>query len=151
MVTINRGFVLAAAVAAALLAGVLAGWSQPKPTLDFAFFVARVEPVFLEKRAGHARCYVCHVESNNAFRLVKLTPGAKAWNEGQSRENFAMTQLLVNPGDPATSRLLLHPLAPERGGDPYHSGGRQFSSNNDPAWKTLAAWINGAKLDAAKK
>ena len=72
---------------------------------------------------------MCHVESNNAFRLVKLAPGAQVWSEAQSRENFAMTSLLVNPGDPATSRLLLHPLAPERGGDPFHSGGRQFSSN----------------------
>jgi hypothetical protein len=41
--------------------------------------------------------------------------------------------------------VLLHPLAPEDGGDVYHSGGRQFADKNDPAWKTLAQWINGEK------
>jgi len=123
--------------------------SQPKaPSLDFEFFVRRVEPIFLDKRLSHTRCYVCHVESNNAFRLEKLAPGSRSWTDEQSRRNFATVSILVNPGDPATSRLLLHPLAPEAGGDVFHSGGRQFASKADPAWKTLAAWVNGAKLDA---
>jgi hypothetical protein len=126
--------------------------SQPKPpSLDLAFFVRRVEPIFLEKRPSHTRCYVCHVESNNAFRLEKLAPGSKSWTDEQSRRNFETVSILVNPGDPATSRLLLHPLAPEVGGDVFHSGGRQFVSKADPAWKTLAAWVNGAKLDAPGK
>ena len=126
--------------------------SQPKlPSLDLAFFVRRVEPIFLEKRLSHTRCYVCHVESNNAFRLEKLAPGSKSWTDEQSRRNFETVSILVNPGDPATSRLLLHPLAPEAGGDVFHSGGRQFASKADPAWKTLAAWVNGAKLDAPGK
>jgi hypothetical protein len=29
-------------------------------------------------------------------------------------------------------------LAPEAGGDLFHSGGRQFASKDDPDWKTLA-------------
>ena len=116
------------------------------PKLDYEFFKSRVEPVFLTKRPDHARCYVCHVESNNAFHLERLAPGAQAWSEEQSRRNFETVSLLVNPGDPATSRLLLHPLAPEGGGDVFHSGGRQFSSKRDPAWRTLAAWVSGATL-----
>ena len=115
------------------------------PALDFETFKSRVEPVFLQKRDGHTRCYVCHVESNNNFRLEKLSPGSGTWTEEQSRKNFEMVSKLVNPGDAATSRLLLHPLAPEDGGDVYHSGGRQFADKNDPAWKTLAQWINGEK------
>ena len=115
------------------------------PALDFETFKSRVEPVFLQKRDGHTRCYVCHVESNNNFRLEKLSTGSSAWTEEQSRKNFEMVSKLVNPGDAATSRLLLHPLAPEDGGDVYHSGGRQFADKNDPAWKTLAQWINGEK------
>jgi hypothetical protein len=39
----------------------------------------------------------------------------------------------------------LRPLAPEAGGNPYHSGGRQFSSKNDPDWKTVAEWASGKK------
>ena len=120
--------------------------AQTAPTLDYEFFKTRVEPVFLTKRPGYARCIVCHVESNNGFRLEKLSPDARMWNEEQSRLNFAMAAKLVNPGDPNTSRLLLHPLAPEAGGDVFHSGGRQFLSKQDPAWLTLAAWVKGATL-----
>jgi hypothetical protein len=116
------------------------------PSLDYQFFTQRVEPVFLKKRAGHTRCYVCHSESNNAFRLEKLAPGASSWSEEQSRRNFENASTLVNPGDPATSRLLLQPLAPEGGGNAFHSGGRQFASKSDPDWKILAQWVDGAKL-----
>ena len=125
--------------------------AQTVPKLDYEFFKSRVEPVFLAKRPDHARCYVCHVGSNNAFRLERLAPGARAWSEEQSRRNFEMVSVLVNPGDPDTSRLLLHPLGPEGGGDVFHSGGRQFTSKRDPAWRTLAAWVNGATLASRKK
>ena len=40
--------------------------------------------------------------------------------------------------DVANSRLLLQPLAPEAGGNTFHSGGRQFANKNDPDWKTLS-------------
>jgi hypothetical protein len=115
------------------------------PTLDYEVFKSRVEPLFLKKRASHTRCYVCHVESNNNFRLQKLADGSKAWSEEQSRKNFEMVMKLVNPGNPDTSRLLLHPLAPEGGGDVYHSGGRQFGTKSDPDWKILADWVKAAK------
>jgi hypothetical protein len=115
------------------------------PALDFAFFKSRVEPVFLEKRPGHTRCVVCHAGSNNNLRLERLSPGQSTWSEEQSRKNFEMVSKLVNPGDPDTSRLLLHPLAPEGGGDIFHSGGRQFADKNDPQWMTIADWVNGAK------
>jgi hypothetical protein len=137
-------FVVAVTVALALAAGFAANL-MAAPALDFAFYQAKVEPIFLEKRAGHTRCYVCHEESNNHFRLQKLSPGQSAYTEEQSRKNFEMVAKLVNPGDPATSRLLLHPLAPEGGGDAFHSGGRQFADRNDPEWKMIAAWVNGAK------
>lgn len=118
--------------------------AQPtKPALDFGFYKAKVEPIFLAKKAGHTRCVVCHAESNNNFHLQRLD-GA-TWTEAQSRHNFEMVEKLVNPGDPDTSLLTQHPLAPEAGGHPFHSGGRQFGSKDDPDWKTLAAFVNGAK------
>ena len=113
-------------------------------TLDYDYFKSQVEPIFLQKRAGHARCYVCHAErSNNSFRLEKLSPGASSWTEEQSRRNFAMASRLVAPARPEESLLLLHPLAPEAGGSAYHSGGRQFESKDDAAWKILARWARG--------
>ena len=135
-------FVLFAAIATMAALPVFA---QPKPVLDYGFYKSRVEPIFLAKKEGHTRCVVCHEEANNNFRLEKLGPGAGAWTEDQSRRNFEMVQKLVNPGDPETSLLTLHPLAPEAGGHAYHSGGRQFDSKTDKDWNTLVAFVNGAK------
>ena len=134
-------------VVAALLAAAAAPLMtlRAAPALDYEFFKARVQPIFLQKRDGHTRCYVCHAESNNGFRLERLATGASSWNEEQSRKNFERASILVNPGDPATSRLLQQPLAPEAGGNVFHSGGRQFGSTDDPNWKILADWVNGQK------
>lgn len=116
------------------------------PALDYEFFKARVEPIFLKKRPTHARCYVCHEEANHALKLAKLAPGSTTWTEQESRRNFAIVSALVTPGDPLGSTLLHHPLAPEAGGDAFHSGGRQFESQSDPDWMTLADWVRGQKV-----
>ena len=129
-------------LAALTLSGATAAAAQT-PKLDYDFFKNKVEPIFLQKRQGHTRCYVCHEGSNNGLRLEKLPDGAKFWAEEQSRKNFDIVSALVIPGDLANSRLLLHPLAPEAGGDLFHSGGRQFASKNDPDWKILAQWVTG--------
>jgi hypothetical protein len=115
------------------------------PALDYEFFKSRVEPIFLKKRPTHARCYVCHEESNHALKLAKLSAGNTTWTEQESRRNFAIVSALVTPGDPLGSTLLHHPLAPEAGGDAFHSGGRQFESQSDPDWMTLAEWVRGQK------
>jgi hypothetical protein len=143
---ISRRLGMVMAVAAGLQA---APAFAADPVLDYGFFKTRVEPIFLKKRPEHVRCYVCHSESNNAFKLEKLPDGKKFWTEEQSRRNFEAVSHLVVPGDPANSRLLLQPLAPEAGGNPYHSGGRQFATRNDPDWKVLALWVKGQKPAAA--
>ena len=114
-------------------------------TLDYGFFKTRVEPIFLKKRPDHVRCYVCHSEATNAFKLEKLAPGSAFWTEQQSRQNFEIASKLVVPGNTDASQLLRQPLAVQAGGNAYHSGGRQFESKNDPDWKVLAQWVNGEK------
>ena len=131
-------FVAAATLGAATIAGDMS-WAAA-PGLDYEFYRNQVEPIFLKKREGVARCYQCHVEANNLFRLERLAPGQTTWTEEQSRRNFELTSLLVTPTDWANSRLLIHPLAPEAGGDLFHSGGRQFKSKDDPDWRVLAEW-----------
>lgn len=125
--------------------------SSDSSSLDYEFFKTRVEPIFLKKRPGHARCYVCHEEANHALHLEKLSPGASTWDDEQSRKNFETASQLVNPDDPSKSKLLLHPLAPEAGGDAFHSGGRQFNSKDDADWKTLSEWARGQKATASAK
>jgi len=134
------------AAAAAFACVLCPAASAADVTLDYEFFKARVEPIFLKKRPDHVRCYVCHSESTSAFKLEKLPEGKKFWSEEQSRRQFESISRLVVPGDPSKSLLLLRPLAPEQGGYAYHSGGRQFASRETPEWKTLSAWVNGSKL-----
>jgi len=132
-------------VAAAFVPLAVAGaLGAQAPSLDFEFFRTRVQPIFLLKRPGHARCYVCH-STGTTFRLERLSPGATSWNDEQSRRNFDSVRRLVVPGDPMASRLLTHPLTPEAGGDPFHSGGKHWDSEDDPEWQTLAEWVRGKK------
>jgi hypothetical protein len=119
--------------------------STPSAALDFEFFKANVEPIFLAKRPGHTRCVVCHTINNAPLHLVPLTPGSATWNEEQSRRNFQLIQRVVVPGYEG-SKLLVHPLAEQAGGDPHHGGGQQFGSQNDPEWRTLKEFVLGAKL-----
>jgi hypothetical protein len=112
------------------------------PALDFEFFRTRVQPIFLAKRPGHARCYACHSQGTT-FRLERLSPGASAWNDEQSRRNFEAARNFVAPGDLKGSRLLTHPLAPEAGGDDFHSGGKHWNAQSEPEWQVLADWVRG--------
>jgi hypothetical protein len=142
----GRVWVLGAAAIAALLLQRSPLAAQGEGELSYDIFKDEVEPIFLKKRPGHMRCYVCHEASNKrAFRLEKLTPGSAFWTEEQSRKNFEIVSGLIVPGDQQASLLLMHPLAPEAGGDAYHSGGRQFESKDDPDWQTLARWASGGK------
>ena len=123
--------------------------SAPRPTLDYEFFKERVQPIFLKRRSpDHARCYACHekVKHANGLSLETLSEGATMWNEEQSRQNFAAVSRVTTPGNPDRSLFPFHPLAPEAGGDTEaHAGGRQFETKDDPDYKTIEAWINGAK------
>jgi hypothetical protein len=137
----GRGLFLAV-VAALLAAPSTAGAQQ---ALSYEFFKTNVQPIFLKKRVGHTRCIVCHAGANNAMRLTPLERDAADFTEAQSRTNFATVSQIVTPGKPMESHFLIHPLDPHAGGGLYHSGGRQFETTDDPDWKNMAAWVNGAK------
>jgi hypothetical protein len=144
-----RTRVVAAAFAVALASTTLVSAAG---TLDYDFFKAKVQPIFLEKRPGHAPCVMCHADASNMLHLEKLPDGQSTWTEEQTRKNFETVSSIVQAADnPLASKILLHPLAPEAGGDAFHSGGRQFASKNDPDWKLIAQWAQGATLTPAKK
>ena len=111
-------------------------------SLDYEYFKANVQPIFLAKRAGHARCIACH-GSGTPLRLQPLAPGSTTWNDEDARKNFEAVRRVVVPGSVTKSRLLVHPLTEEAGGDFYHSGGKHWSSQNDDEWRTLKAWVLG--------
>jgi hypothetical protein len=70
--------------------------------LDYQTYKTKVEPVFLKKRPGHARCVACHVDAATAFRLQPLPEGSKQWADEQSRKNFENVSRLVTPGNPGS-------------------------------------------------
>src|SRR5579871_582547 len=111
-------------------------------SLNFEEYRSRVEPIFLKKRPGHARCVVCHEANNSGLRL-QARPQTGTWTEEQSRKNFESVSRLVVAGHPEKSKLLLHPLAHDAGGDLFHNGGDQFTSKDDPDWKAIADWVDG--------
>ncbi|HIF38567.1 MAG TPA: hypothetical protein EYQ69_05025 [Gemmatimonadetes bacterium] len=115
--------------------------TTPSP-LDFNFFQTCVQQIFLNKREGRMECTNCHGSGPRGFAQT-IPEDRSYWNFEESRENFEIIKRYVEPGYPLRSRFLTHPLAPEDGGDNYHSGGRRWFSKEDPEWKMLAAWVKG--------
>jgi len=124
--------------------------AQRKP-LDYEFFKARIEPIFLKRRPGHARCYACHASGTGPQYLVPMSAGSSSWSEDQSRRIFRNVSALVDRDDPDSSLFLVHPLSPMAGGDikRVHGGGRQFASKDDPDWKTIEQWVKGGTLQSS--
>ena len=118
--------------------------SSSTPTLDYEYFKTRVEPIFLNKRPGHARCVSCHAVNNAPLRLLPLSGGETMWNEEESRKNFELVKRVATAGD-LESPLLIHPLAESAGGDFFHNGGKHFNSQSDPEWLILKAFVQGEK------
>jgi len=123
------------------LLAALAGLQAEAPALDFEVFKTQVQPIFLAKRPGHARCISCHA-SGTPLRLQRLPPGRAMWNEEESRKNFEAVKRVVVPGS-MKSMLLVHPLAEQAGGDFFHSGGKHWNSQDDPEWQILKSWVAG--------
>jgi len=117
-------------------------------SLDYEFFKARVQPIFLAERPGHARGVACHT-SGTPLRLQPLPADRATWTDEESKKNFDAV-LRVAAGS-ARSKLLMHPLAESAGGDFYHNGGKHWSSQTDEEWLTIKAWVMGATLTAGDR
>ena len=130
--------------------GAFAQSSGETSSLDFNFFKDKVQPIFLARRAGHARCYACH-STGTPFRLQRLSPGATTWNDEESRKNFTSASAMVNTRDPEASPLLVYPLTEAAGGNHFHPGGKHWESKSAPEWKILEEWARGQKETASSR
>jgi hypothetical protein len=133
-----------------LLLGLLG--QQPVPSsaaptsLNFEVFKTNVQPIFIAKRPGHARCISCHATSEARILILQPLPtGNSNWNETDSRKNFEAVKRVVVPGN-LQSPLLTHPLTEEAGGDFFHGGGKHFNSQDDPEWQILKTWVMGQTM-----
>ena len=118
--------------------------AAPAPgAFDLAGFRDKVQPLFLDKKPGFARCYVCHSQGTT-FRLQRLPEGRTAYNEEETKKNLDAVRRLIAPGQPDASRLLLMPLSHEAGGTEFHPGGKRWAAKTDPEWQRIAAWVKSA-------
>ena len=122
----------------------------PRPAaaaLDYEFFKTRVQPIFLAERPGHARCIACH----GSGTPMRLQPLARRPRRGPTRSRARTSTWCGAWSCPASakSRLLMHPLAEQAGGDFYHNGGKHWTSQNDPEWQTVESLGDGR--DAAPR
>ena len=96
MDVLGRACALVAASVALLLAGLLN--QQPAPaSLDYEYFKTKVQPIFVAKRPGHARCVACHI-GGTPMRLQPLAKGSANWSEEDTRKNFEAIQSVAFAG-----------------------------------------------------
>ena len=100
------------------------------PVVDFEFFQACVQPVLYQVTPGGLACANCH---------------SAEFAQADAEESWNAVNRLIEPGRPTQSRLLMHPLHPDAGGDYVHNGVRRWRSQDDPEWQMLAAWVNGER------
>ena len=130
--------------------------AQQLASLDFDYYRAYVEPLFLKARepgeGAGMPCATCHTTLVTRLRLQALPPGVTSWTEEQSLQNFQVVTQLVTLGEPLESTLLLNPLAAEVGGlMTSHTGGKFWHSRQHPDWLTLAAWVDGASTGSTER
>lgn len=104
--------------------------AESVPEVDYEFFRACVQPVFFQVTPGGLSCANCH-----SLEFTQTDPEV-SWNA---------VNRLIEPGRPNESRLLMHALHPDAGGDYVHNGVRRWLSREDPEWQMLVAWINGER------
>lgn len=118
--------------------------------LDYRFFVARVMPLFAAKGRDGNACVNCHY--NHTVLKLNIPDAAGQWTEAQMRENFTSALRVVDRTIPENSLILRKPIGNAEvegtvGAKKIpHGGGQRWTGTEDPAYRTILEWINGAKL-----
>ena len=131
--------------------------AQPLAELDEPFFRCRVQPVLTKNCAA----LLCHGDDRRFLRLYARNRlrlgGTEAERNALLRDserafNFASARGFVEPGSVEQSLLLQKPLEQNAGGF-YHGGaveygrGDVFLDREDPDFRVLADWVQGATED----
>ncbi len=121
---------------------------------NFDYYRQNIEPMFARPRGypnggGSPACVMCHSWQTGlrlALEDMTETPDGWTWTAGQSQANYDVVTKLVNASDPASSKLLTKPLAPQAGGE-GHSGGSFWESTSDPEYQVVLQWIEMLPAD----
>jgi hypothetical protein len=142
----------------AILAACRGDLSTPKPleALDEPYFRCRVQPILTKD----CSMFACHGDGRRYLRLYardRLRLGLAGEDQrnammtaDERAANFDAARAFVDDKAPGQSLLVLKPLAQSAGGY-FHRGetiygqGNVFLTTKDPDYKTLLAWVGGAK------
>ena len=100
--------------------------SKADVALDYDYYKAKVEPVFLVKREGHTRCVVCHTVNNAPLHLVRR--GRRVGTMSSRVETSSWSRRWSCPGGKAASslrirspkRLVAIPITAEASSSPHN-------------------------------
>jgi hypothetical protein len=137
---------------AARAEAVLSGQNELAATAlpDEAYFTRNVLPLFAAKSAQDGQaCVSCHF-NHNLFALDR--PSAEGtFTEVQARNAYRSALKVVNLQNPEASLLLQKPLSSSqteglvRTDVTAHGGGVRWTGRSDTAYRTVLAWIKGAR------
>ncbi|HEY3130549.1 MAG TPA: HEAT repeat domain-containing protein [Acidobacteriota bacterium] len=117
--------------------------------LDFAYFLARVQPIFEAPGRDGKACVDCHA-SHAILRLNPPDPDV-GYTEAKLRENYRSALRVVDLLEPERSLILRKPTSSSEtegvvGADRIAHGGGVRWNKDSQEYRTLLEWIHGAKL-----
>jgi len=131
------------------------GEQKSLASLDEPYFRCKVQPVLTKSCSAFA----CHGDAKRFFRVFARNrlraQGAEKdrnapFSDAERAANFDSARAFVDDGSIDDSLILVKPLDVNAGGR-FHRGreiygqGDVFSDRNDPDFKTLQSWLQGAK------
>ena len=158
-VTVLKGLTLLAGALIALLAGCAddsGSDSASLPDVDYAYFVAYVQPV-LEARCAFFACHGTRIRSFQVFAVTRMRAivdpdpifqAPAPLTTSELEQNFRHAAgMLYGFEDPEDSLLFSKPLAigTRHGGESLFEGPNVFLSRSDPDYQTLLKWARGAR------
>jgi hypothetical protein len=103
--------------------------------LDYGVFASQVDTILTARGCDNLSCHGGGIRGT--FELSPVDDKDVAFD-------FAQARLQVNGTDPASSPLLMKPLAESAGGA-AHGGGTSFASTDDPDYQAVLAWIEAGE------
>ena len=123
--------------------------SQPSPdpeppsggqefVLDYDVFANNIVPILTANGCDNTACHGGGIRGT-----FQLSPSS----DKDIDVDFAPASLQVNAADPASSPLLMKPLAEAAGGDVHTADPQQFGfmSTSDPDYQAILAWIEAGE------
>jgi hypothetical protein len=132
--------------------------SASLPDVDYAYFVAHVQPI-LESRCAFFACHGNRVRSFQVYAVTRMREivdpdpifqAPAPLTPAELERNFRHAAgMLYGFEDPEDSLLFSKPLASgtRHGGASLFGGPNVFLGRNDPDYQTLLKWARGARHD----